>query len=132
MNNLNLFDNLRRGWWYFTIDNIISECIDFLIRNILQISVPINFLFWTSVLFFSFKQLHHYVTSAYQPHHYSSTSSLPVILDFLLFQALNLLTASFLFPSFYLFLAFLWMLWMMDTRYKAKFTLWKTLIMFIA
>ena len=27
---------LRRGWWYLIIDNVISECTDFLIRHILQ------------------------------------------------------------------------------------------------
>ena len=43
---------------------------------------------FSDYLFFSFPsdcfacQLHHYATSAYQPHHYSSTSKLSIILDF--------------------------------------------------
>ena len=36
MNNLNLLNDLRRSWWYFIIANIISKCIDLLIRHTLQ------------------------------------------------------------------------------------------------
>ena len=141
MNNLNLFNYLRRGWWCFIIDNIISECIYLLIRHIFQMVYQSTSS--SEYLFFSFPsgfftcQLLHYATSAYQPHHYSSTSSLPIILGFLLFRALNLLTVLPLFPTLQLFssyfsLLFLWMLYMLVTTYKTKLILWKTLIIFIA
>ena len=48
-------------------------------------------------------------------------------LGFALFQALNLLKDSIFCPSFYLFPVIFWMLWMLVVKYKAKFTLWKTL-----
>ena len=51
LNHFNLFNDLRRGWWYFIIDNIISKYINFLIRHFAN-GVSINFLFWLAVLFF--------------------------------------------------------------------------------
>ena len=135
MNNLNLLNDLSKGWWYFIIDNIISECIDFLISHILnmlyQVTSFSEYLFFSSASGFFTCQLHRYAFSTYQLHHYSSTSTLPIILDFLLFWALNLLTASLLLPGFWVFLVFLWVLWVLVTTYKPKLTLWKTL-MFIA
>ena len=130
-----MFNDLRRGWWYFIIDKIILEWIGFLIKHISQIKQSTSsseYLFFSLPLDFFTCQLHYDATSTYQPHHYSSTSLIPIIIDFLLFRVLNLLRASLLFPSFHLFLVFLWMLWMLDTTYKAKPILWNTLIMFIA
>ena len=60
-------------------------------------------------LFFSFTsgfltwQLHHYAFSTYQLYHYSSTFSLSIILNFLLFRPWNLLPA---FQDFSYFLSF--------------------------
>ena len=51
---------------------------------------PTNCPFFSSG--FSTYQPHHYSISTYHLYHYSSTSSLPIILDFTLFRALNLLT----------------------------------------
>ena len=80
LNNLNLFNDLRRGWWYSIIDSIISECIDFLVRHILlmvyQATSSSEYLFFSSPSGFFTCKLHHYATSTYQLHHYSSTSSL--------------------------------------------------------
>ena len=133
MNSLNFFTDLRRGWWHFMIDNIISECIFFLIRNILQMvhqsSSSSEYLFFSLPSGFFTCKLHYFATSTYQPHHYSSTSSLSIILDFLPFRALNLLRASSL---NLLVIPCLSLDALLFTTYKAKCTLWKTLIMFVA
>ena len=107
-NNFTLLNDLSRVLWYFTIDNTVSKCIHFLRRHILQIVYQSTFsseymFFYFSSDFFTY-QLHHYLTSTYHLNHYLSTSLLPIILDFPLFWALNLLTASILFPSVQLFL----------------------------
>ena len=57
-------------------------------------SFPSGFLTW---------QLHHYAFSTYQLYHYSSTFSLSIILNFLLFRPWNLLPA---FQDFSYFLSF--------------------------
>ena len=36
LNNFNLFNNLRKSWWYFIIGNTISACVYFLIRHVFQ------------------------------------------------------------------------------------------------
>ena len=90
MNNLNLFNDLSKGWWYFNIDNIISECIDFLISHILnmlyQATSFSEHLFFSSPSGFFTCQLHRYSFSTYQLHYYSSTSTLPIVLDFFSFE----------------------------------------------
>ena len=52
MNNFNLFNDLRKAWCYFIIDNKISEYIYFLIRYFQRQywSVSINFFYWISFL----------------------------------------------------------------------------------
>ena len=95
-----------------------------------------SFLFWIPVFFFFLRIFYLspsplYPTSPHQLPHYFWTSSLPIIFDFFVFWAFNLLTASILLPSCYLRLVVLWMLWMMVAVYMANFTLWQTSIMFI-
>ena len=34
LNNFNLFNDLSKNWWYFSIDNVISGCVYFLIRHV--------------------------------------------------------------------------------------------------
>ena len=58
-----------------------------------------------------------------QLHHYLSTR-------FPLFRDLNLLTAFIFFLCLWLIAVVFWMLWMLITVYKVKFTLWETLTMF--
>ena len=136
MNNLNLFNDLRRGCWHFIIDNILSEWINFLIRYILQMVYQSTST--SEYLFFSFPsgfftcQLHHYATSIHQPiithqlHYYLSYLTSFSFEPWIFWQ----LPSCFQVSSY--FLSFFRMLWMLVTTHKAEITLWKTLILFIA
>ena len=125
-----MFDGLRKGSWYFVIDNNTSmsifaweEYYSLMILILLSDGVSINIFFWTPFLFFSFRLF-------YLPIFYLSTRST----SFLSLESSG---------SFHLVSKFLaiscpfsgWMnefLWMLFTVSKVKFTLSKTLIMYIA
>ena len=102
--------NLRRGWWYFISDN--TCCInEFLLLNTSSFLSPQRFSFLSTSLLFNVNL---------------STSSL--FINFIItyhtwFHYLsNLLKTSICFQVS--------MLWMLVTMNKAKFKLWKILIMF--
>ena len=119
--------DLRNSWWYYIIDNAISECIHFLMRHVFQkqcwytyISFKwcINQLFHQSIFFssdFFTYQLHHCSTSTYElHHHYSLTSSWFINLISLSFEpwilrlSLNLTTTSISLRVSSFFLSFSW------------------------
>ena len=138
-----MLNDLRRGSWYFIINNTVSECIYFLMKHVFSKTV-LTFITFTKCInqlpllnTFSFLFPHTFYLSASSLFNFNlSTSSLLIYFiitcqfDFPLFQALYLLTVSIFFPELLAISCRFLMLWMLITKYKAKFTLWMTLIKF--
>ena len=130
-----MFIDLRRDWWYFIIGNIISECIDFLIRHVSQIVCQSTSS--SEYVFFSFALRLFYLSTSSLCNFSLSTSSM--LINFFItyrtwFPSLSSLESSdsFSLVSKFLAISYLWMLRMLVTTCKTKLILWKTLIMFIA
>ena len=101
-------------WLIYKINNLISKCPLHVWRpllNFFSFLFPQGFLLFSSSLFkFSLS------TSSFLHISFMITYQL----DFPFFRVLNLVTASILFPSFYLFLVVFWMPWILVTMYMMR------------
>ena len=126
MKNFDLFNDLRRCWFCFIIIAIGNKKPE---QNVCT--------FWWAIIFKNSINIHyfHMVYQFLLLNTFSfSSRCFTYQLAFSLSWTLNLQSASVMFPNFCcsFFLRNFWILWMLVTVFKVKFTLWKTLIMYMA